>query len=89
MDGDREKQDNMTRVIPKLSTREFPCYVKLRDDVCYLLKFREDAKGQDVMDEVNNLEFLFFSKGSKVQLFPRQQNCLFYIFFDLKYSILL
>ena len=37
----------------KPCVREFNVYVKLRDDVCYLLKCKEDAKGQDIMDEVN------------------------------------
>ena len=36
----------------KFCVREFSVYVKLRDDVCYLLKCKEDAKGQDIMDEV-------------------------------------
>ena len=28
------------------------CLVTQRDDVCYSFKFKEDAKGQEVMDEV-------------------------------------
>lgn len=48
----------------KLCVREFSVYVKLRDDVCYLLKCKEDAKGQDIMDEVEY--FLHLTLGSKV-----------------------
>ena len=37
------------------------CLVTQRDDVCYSFKFKEDAKGQDVMDEVLNLSYFGFS----------------------------
>ena len=35
------------------------CLVTQRDDICYSFKFKEDAKGQEVMDEVN-FTCLFF-----------------------------
>ena len=47
----------------KPCSREFSVYVKLRDDICYLLKCKEDAKGQDIMDEVE----IFISLNNKVQ----------------------
>ena len=63
MDGERnEKTMNMdvacTKPGPRFCVREFSVYVKLRNDTCYLLKFKEDAKGQDIMDEVRNIHFL-------------------------------
>ena len=42
----------------RVCVREFSVYVKLRDDICYLLRCKEDAKGQDIMDEVNSYDFI-------------------------------
>lgn len=41
-----------TRPTAKVFVREFSVYVKLRNDICYLFKCKEDAKGQDIMDEM-------------------------------------
>jgi hypothetical protein len=69
MDGEKyEKAMNVdticTRPGSRVCVREFSVYVKLRNDICYLLKFKEDVKGQDVMDEVKNIRFL--ERGFKV-----------------------
>lgn len=62
MEGDREKNENMARTTTaRVLSREFTCYVRQKDDICYLLRFREDAKGQDVMDEVKYIIFSYFS----------------------------
>lgn len=62
-----EKHENMSRSTTTrlMSAREFTCYVRQKDDICYQLKFREDSKGQDVMDEVY-INF-FLCKLHKVQ----------------------
>ena len=57
MDGEKCEKimncDTMgSRPAAKVCAREFTIYVKLRNDICYLLKCKEDAKGQDIMDEV-------------------------------------
>ena len=45
----------MARPANRVLVREFTCYVRQRDDICWSLKFKEDAKGQDVMDEVRRI----------------------------------
>ncbi|XP_002163269.3 E3 ubiquitin-protein ligase MYLIP [Hydra vulgaris] len=51
---DESKLDFMSRTKVSLTQNKIWCLVTQRDNVCFSFKFKEDAKGQDVMDEVCN-----------------------------------
>ena len=64
---DEDRLDVLSRTKVSFNQGKIWCLVTQRDNVCFSFKFKEDAKGQDVMDEVNN-KFSQPCLGYKVHL---------------------
>lgn len=56
------------------------CLITQRDDICYSFKFKEDSKGQEVLDEVN---ISFFDSINVIKRLSDYGLCSSFCFFRI------